>query len=525
MARNRFRRGSFRYRDYDARVIAGDYLVGVRLVAAVSVALAVSAIVIPAAAIGQVFSYTGAEQTYTVPAGVTQVHVVVVGAPGGIALTAGGGGLQSTSKGAVVSADLPVTGGTVLYVEVGGPGMGFSTTGPTGGFNGGGSGGVSYTAGWAPGGGGASDVRTVPSVQSGSLASRLIVAGGAGGSNSPNNESGGHPGQSGAGLGGQAGSATAGGSGGSGCISSQGDGSSGGLGLGGTGGLGATVTGMMQPVGADSSGGGGGYYGGGGGGGAEDPAGFPPFCGTPNSGGGGSGSNYASPQALNTSFGLDSTGTPQVTITAPSPPTASITAPANGGAYTQGQLINSSFACAEGAGGSGLKSCLDQSGRSSGTAIDTSNLGRHTFTVTATSSDGLAGTATVTYTVAAATKHATRAAGFNFTLTGPGAPIATGGKLALNISKTGSSRTYKVLSYSYYLDLTGSRLRGLIVDRKRKAARKPKLVVLRAGPVSLSVKGLGLGRHTVTVVILLQSKIRHKPTTKSVSLTLPFTIS
>src|SRR5205807_10381068 len=93
-------------------------------------------------------SYTGAEQTFTVPAGVTSLHVVAVGGSGG----AGGGlGAPVTSPspytggggvgayGAVVSADIPVSPTSdvspvsTLYLEVGGNG---SVGGP-GAFNGG----------------------------------------------------------------------------------------------------------------------------------------------------------------------------------------------------------------------------------------------------------------------------------------------------------------------------------------------------------------------------------------------------
>ena len=131
---------------------------GFRSFAALAGILAASGAAAPAAALGQVFSYTGTEQTYVVPAGVTQVHVVVDGASGGFVASVGGG------LGAEVSADLPIPAGqTVLYVEVGGTGDG---------FNGGG----------APNGGDASDVRLLPRAQSDSLNSRVIVAGGGGGS-------------------------------------------------------------------------------------------------------------------------------------------------------------------------------------------------------------------------------------------------------------------------------------------------------------------------------------------------------
>ena len=75
-------------------------------------------------AFAQVFTYTGAEQSYTVPAGVTVVHVIAVGAPGG-------GGTQVTGgRGAVVAADLQIPlGQTVLYLDVGGTGVGGTAVG------------------------------------------------------------------------------------------------------------------------------------------------------------------------------------------------------------------------------------------------------------------------------------------------------------------------------------------------------------------------------------------------------------
>ena len=114
------------------------------------------------------FGSAGVEQTFIVPQGVEVLRAVAVGGrgywfPGGAA-----GGF-----GAVASADIPVTAGELLYVDVGGDGAPGD-----GGFNGGGSGG---TFGSGGGGGGASDVRTVPASAPASFASRLIVAGGGGG--------------------------------------------------------------------------------------------------------------------------------------------------------------------------------------------------------------------------------------------------------------------------------------------------------------------------------------------------------
>jgi virginiamycin B lyase len=83
------------------------------------------------------------------------------------------------------------------------------------------------------------------------------------------------------------------------------------------------------------------------------------------------------------------------------PPTASITAPVNGTTYAVGQVVDSSFTCADGAGAPGLASCHDQNGKGSGAPIDTSTAGLHTLTVTATSQDGQTATASNAYTVVA----------------------------------------------------------------------------------------------------------------------------
>jgi hypothetical protein len=111
----------------------------------------------PARAATTEFKYTGAEQTFTVPAGVTSIGVTAIGAPGGD--TSGLGG-----RGAIVTGALTVAPGQTLFVEVG------ATAGEAPGFNGGGG----YN------GGDATDVRTVSRQAAGTLQSRLIVAAGGG---------------------------------------------------------------------------------------------------------------------------------------------------------------------------------------------------------------------------------------------------------------------------------------------------------------------------------------------------------
>jgi hypothetical protein len=236
------------------------------------------------------FTYTGEDQTYTVPDAVISLHVIAIGGRGGDSLGAGGAG-------ASVSADLRVTPGQVLHIEPASNGLSMSAGG---------------------GGGGASDVRTAELAAGLIPDPRLIVAGGGGGGGGDGLNYAGDGGSAGVGggdgaygnLGGGPGTADAGGAGGTGCTNSPGhDGTSGGLGYGGTGG-----------GGTGGGGGGAGYYGGGGGGGG---------C-THGGGGGGGGSNFVSDAITSASISIDTTGVPLVELTpnpsippnTPSPPNA-----------------------------------------------------------------------------------------------------------------------------------------------------------------------------------------------------------
>jgi hypothetical protein len=250
------------------------------------------------------FTEVGAK-TFTVPAGVTSIHVVAVGAPGG------GKEAQLGGHGATATADVAVTAGQVLGVFVGGPGLSGSETEKAnpGGFNGGGNGGSVGLFGSMGSGGGASDIRASAT---GDLTARLVTAAGGGGAG--RDTAGADAGQSAKPLntfctGGGAGTASAGGAGGTG----DGDGTSfnsvgapGAIGVGGSAGF--------------AGGGGGGLFGGGGGGGTvrEGHTGDPDTC------GGGGGSSGFGPGTSATSVSVSGSTTPSVTISylaPPAPPT------------------------------------------------------------------------------------------------------------------------------------------------------------------------------------------------------------
>lgn len=236
------------------------------------------------------FTFTGSEQFWDVPAGVTTVDVVAIGAGGGVGAFSG----KAPGKGAVRSGTVPVVPGQRLWIAVGGTGQtapGFATIGAAGGFNGGGTGATSLTGGG--GGGGASDVRTVSRFVGGSLGSRLIVAAGGGGS--------GGGGPFGGAVGGDAdlpgGNATGGAAGGGAGTASAGGAPNGTLGIGGDG---------VGSAGDGGGGGGGGLFGGGGGASLNSSGG----------GGGGGGSSFFAPQvfAQGTSGGLPGDA-PRVSLT------------------------------------------------------------------------------------------------------------------------------------------------------------------------------------------------------------------
>jgi hypothetical protein len=88
-----------------------------------------------------------------------------------------------------------------------------------------------------------------------------------------------------------------------------------------------------------------------------------------------------------------------LTYTVLGPPTATIASPASSQTYNVGQSVPTSFACQEASGAPGLQSCDDSNGThptSGGSGhLSTSTTGAHTYTVTATSTDGQTASTTI----------------------------------------------------------------------------------------------------------------------------------
>jgi hypothetical protein len=252
------------------------------------------------------FKYTGREQAFKVPAGVTKITVVARGAAGGgESGSYSGYRYQYFGRGGRVYAIIPVKAGQTLYVFVGGQGSDAAA-----GFNGGG---IPGPGGGSYGGGGASDVRQGNE----GLSDRVLVAGGGGGQGGSRDAIGGRGGGSIGGTGGSycyrgsscigggpgvGGSQSQGGSGGAGGSSYEPGrpGTPGTFGTGGSGGSGGCYYGSGNcgcgyANGCPGAGGGGGYFGGGGGGGGAGE--YASIYGGPGGGGGG-GSSYIEPSAI-----------------------------------------------------------------------------------------------------------------------------------------------------------------------------------------------------------------------------------
>ena len=223
-----------------------------------------------------VFAYTGANQTWTVPAGVTSVEISILGA-GGAGGRAGGGSTSFGGGGGVVSGTLTVVPGDTLTIIVGQGGINDNVREPLNRnyrFGGGASGAgdqIHGTFAWGSGGG-RSAVRSSNALYSTTGDLLTAGAGGGGGWHLARGAGG-----AGGGLAGSAGGRGDTDRGGGGGTQDNTGGAAGGPSEPGVGGIQyaggyAVITGASE-----AGGGGGGYYGGGGAG---------------NNGGGGGGSSF-----------------------------------------------------------------------------------------------------------------------------------------------------------------------------------------------------------------------------------------
>jgi hypothetical protein len=156
---------------------------------------------------------------------------------------------------------------------------------------------------------------------------------------------------------------------------------------------------------AAGGGGGGGYIGG-----YAGQGGFQaPYSGydCAGGGGGGGGTNYvqASGYVVNASAPITGDGSISVTFDLADPPLLpNISQPASGQTYYQNEVVPTSFSCTDGEYGSGISTCTDSNGATGGsgdlyTASVSPGANTFSYTVTATSYDGLVTETSIEYTV------------------------------------------------------------------------------------------------------------------------------
>ena len=227
------------------------------------------------------FSYTGADQTFTVPAGVYWIYVKLWGAGGGAGRAGGWTYGADAGGGGHTRALVPVTPGTTIYVKVGSGGT--ITNGTTAQYGGGGAATTAASTSYAGQGGGFCGIFASSITQGTALA----IAGGGGGGGSSRAWTG-NMGGAGGGVAGQRGASPYDGKylgGGGGGTQSAGGAAGTAVAQGGTnnvGYVGSALQGGAQAINDYGGGGGGGYWGGGGGAYSESNT----------MGGGGGGSGY-----------------------------------------------------------------------------------------------------------------------------------------------------------------------------------------------------------------------------------------
>ncbi|HWE59081.1 MAG TPA: hypothetical protein VG228_05235 [Solirubrobacteraceae bacterium] len=111
------------------------------------------------------------------------------------------------------------------------------------------------------------------------------------------------------------------------------------------------------------------------------------------------------------SDGYSSTQTITYQVAEPLQPLITIVSPSNSPQFKRGQVVDANYSCMDSTLGTGIASCRGPV--ASGAPLNTSAIGKHTFTVVARSRDGATRTLTVAYTVAGPSNA------FTFTVSSP----------------------------------------------------------------------------------------------------------
>jgi hypothetical protein len=180
-------------------------------------------------------------------------------------------------------------------------------------------------------------------------------------------------------------------------------------------------------------------------------------------------------------------------------PTITITSPANGATYTQGQSVAASYSCAA-SPPTTISACAAQV--PNGAAIETATLGPHSFTVKATDSYGVETSQTATYNVAPAVPSSRPVTSSSAPATGspPGSPSVghvrvSGKNVHVQLSCNGPAGATCALSLD--LSMTETRLGHRIVALSARKRPTKKVV-----PVGRTMLTLSAGQSKTVIVAL-----------------------